>query len=201
MRKFLESLVKTVSFLIFSTPRVTIIVWKTASSLYCFGHVLLLGSFKNKQSCFHNCFQMLKQPSGPNWFKFLKKSAVALFVLEGSCFVGSYLFWHRLNTNRGKKKVATVKINFVLIDFHCSLLHSLDFRYYFHVNYPTVLTYYYKVGEFCNRTASFMKKSMTSSFLTQQHWFLGEFFDDVHNVNRIKQTDLAVFEAKTAKQE
>lgn len=44
---------------------------------------------------------MYKKAASPNWFNLLKKSAVVLFVAEGAAFVGSYLFWSKLNTDRG----------------------------------------------------------------------------------------------------
>lgn len=46
---------------------------------------------------------MLKLPN-PQWFKFFKKTAAVLFIAEGLGFAGSYYFWYRLNTNRGKSK-------------------------------------------------------------------------------------------------
>lgn len=40
--------------------------------------------------------------ANPDWLKLVKKSAAILFVAEGAAFVGSYFFWNRLNTDRGK---------------------------------------------------------------------------------------------------
>lgn len=44
---------------------------------------------------------MLKLPK-PQWFNRLKKAAAIAFVAESLAFAGSYIFWYRLNTNRGK---------------------------------------------------------------------------------------------------
>lgn len=40
--------------------------------------------------------------ANPQWFRFFKKTAATLFILEGLGFAGSYYFWYRLNTNRGE---------------------------------------------------------------------------------------------------
>lgn len=85
---------------------------------------------------------MLKKPN-PTWFKNLKKLAVVCFAAEGLCFAGSYYFWYRLNTNR-------------------------DFRHYCHLNYPSLLEGYYKIGEF---------------------------FDSADSIAQIRRTDLTVWAA------
>lgn len=46
---------------------------------------------------------MLKYPK-PQWIKNIKRVGAVLFVAESLAFAGSYFFWYRLNTNRGKKK-------------------------------------------------------------------------------------------------
>lgn len=47
---------------------------------------------------------MFKKPKSLpiSWFKNIKKLAIFAVVAEGLAFGGSYLFWYRLNTNRGK---------------------------------------------------------------------------------------------------
>lgn len=56
---------------------------------------------------------MLKRPAPAVWFKNLKKIAVFAVVAETAAFGGSYLFWYRLNTNRGKVKVLQMELNIV----------------------------------------------------------------------------------------
>ncbi|XP_072383466.1 uncharacterized protein [Diabrotica undecimpunctata] len=64
---------------------------------------------------------LIKNPK-PGVRKWLKRGAVALFVIEGASFVGSYFLWYRVNTDR-------------------------DTRKYLYQNYPSVLEAYYKIGE------------------------------------------------------
>lgn len=45
-----------------------------------------------------------KRRSG--FLKFVAKGAKILFVAEVVAFGATYLVWHRLNTNRGKHKIA-----------------------------------------------------------------------------------------------
>ncbi|XP_023306691.2 protein CEBPZOS [Lucilia cuprina] len=63
-----------------------------------------------------------KTPKSPFW-KFVKSSAKTLFIIETFCFAASYGVYYRMNTNR-------------------------EFRQYINKNFPFVLDYYYKVGEF-----------------------------------------------------
>lgn len=65
---------------------------------------------------------MLERKPKPAFWKFIKRSATALFAIEAVCFAVSYGVWHRMNTNS-------------------------EFRHYMSQNYPIVLESYYKFGE------------------------------------------------------
>lgn len=43
---------------------------------------------------------LIKHPK-PNYRKWLKRGAIALFAVEAVCFIASYGIWHKVNTDRG----------------------------------------------------------------------------------------------------
>lgn len=65
---------------------------------------------------------MLPKTPKSGFWKLVKSSAKALFVIEVGCFAASYGVYYRMNTNR-------------------------EFRQHINDNYPFVLDYYYKIGE------------------------------------------------------
>lgn len=50
----------------------------------------------------HSNMLQKNSTSTPNWFRFIKRGAAVLFVLEAASFGVSYGVWHRMNTNRGE---------------------------------------------------------------------------------------------------
>ncbi|XP_023723828.1 uncharacterized protein LOC111873392 isoform X2 [Cryptotermes secundus] len=65
---------------------------------------------------------MLKKSPKPQYFKYVRSGAKALFVLEAVIFATSYGVWYRMNTSR-------------------------DFRLYMYNNYYWILNGYYRIGE------------------------------------------------------
>ncbi|KAL1509047.1 hypothetical protein ABEB36_003848 [Hypothenemus hampei] len=65
---------------------------------------------------------LLKHPK-PQARKWIKKGALALFIFEGVFFIGSYLGWQKVRTDR-------------------------DSRKYLNDHFPSILEVFYKTGEF-----------------------------------------------------
>ncbi|CAO1398447.1 unnamed protein product [Diamesa serratosioi] len=66
---------------------------------------------------------MLAKNPRPQYRSIIKKTAGVLFVIEAVSFAGSYFVWSRLNSSR-------------------------EFRHQCHINYPSILEGYYKIGEY-----------------------------------------------------
>jgi hypothetical protein len=45
---------------------------------------------------------MLKKNPKPQYFKYVRTGAKALFVIESVLFAGAYGVWYRMNTSRGE---------------------------------------------------------------------------------------------------
>lgn len=71
---------------------------------------------------------LVKNPK-PSTRKWLKRGALVIFGIEAVAFAASYGLWYQVNTNR-------------------------DTRKYLRDNYPSVLEYYYKTGEFIDSSSN-----------------------------------------------
>ncbi|XP_044254519.1 uncharacterized protein LOC123004999 [Tribolium madens] len=67
---------------------------------------------------------LLKTPKS-GFRRWLKRGAIFMFIGEGIAFAISYGVWYSVNTKR-------------------------EYRKYLHDNYPSILEYYYKIGETIN---------------------------------------------------